>query len=219
MATQVQLGIDGNFDPTSQKAAEQLQYAISNGSIDMAEQLISKGVPVESPPKQIVSNNRYIESPYIVQATVAGHLNMIECLHRHHRLLSETGHIGFSPKLHNSVISNCLGAAAYHGHFHIIKWIVNSSKDALSLLHFRAIEIEDSKELNGFSPIMLSIAGKGDCRIVKLIINFDSKLSSGDCYGGNLLHACVIYGKIDILLYLMSANLCNPYKKNEEVHV
>ena len=264
--------IGTDLHPLSAKAIEIFQCAVSYGNSDVAEQLIRKGVPIDAPPQRItLSNlgsdiNSYVPSPYIILASSKGHLSMVECLRNHSRKLEEIGHIGFSPRAHNSVVSNCLGAAAYNGHFNIVKWILNSkAEDKETLLHFKSEEYEmiqenatleskekkikddkdkqttpnevkessanhtnsknqtiqkeaNDKELFKFTPIMLSIAGKGNVNVVKLLIENDIKWNTNEVNGGSLLHLCVEYDKPEILRMLISPRVgMNPFKKLEVI--
>ena len=213
--------------PQSTKASELLQCAICYGKTEIAEDLIKKGVPLDAPPKTISipniesnSTSGYIEAPYVIQATAKGHLGMIQCLCKHGRALNETGHIGFSPKYHNSIITNCLGAAAFHGYNHIVKWILSNPKEMTDLLHIQCKEVyKESAELSGFNPILLGIVGRGDTDMVRAFIENDIKWNSSDVCGGSLVHACVEYDKLDILKFLISPKIgMNPFKKNEQVY-
>ena len=213
--------------PQSAKASELLQCAVCYGKTEIAEELIKKGVPLDAPPKTLSmpniesnSNSGYIEAPYIIQATAKGHLGMIQCLCKHKRSLNELGHIGFSPKFHNSIITNCLGAAAFHGHTHIVKWILSNSKELTDSLQIQCKEeYNERAELNGFTPILLGIVGRGDTDMVRLFMENDIKWNSSDVCGGSLVHACVEYDKIDILKFLISPKIgMNPFKKNEQVY-
>jgi hypothetical protein len=67
----------------------------------------------------------YRSSPFIIQAACRpDNLEVFQELHSSGCSLTETGHICLSPKRGNSVISNIVGAASYHGSVEILQYVL-----------------------------------------------------------------------------------------------
>lgn len=81
----------------------------------------------------------------MIQAACAGDLNILKRLKENGCKLTEVGHICLSPKRHNSVLSNVLGAAAYYGNREVLQL-------ALSILpqtYVNVMAIETQDRLSG----------------------------------------------------------------------
>jgi hypothetical protein len=80
--------------------------------------------------------------------------------------INDVGYVGLSKKRKNQVISNVLGAAAYNGATDILKNLLVRQKASIFNLNFPALEKQDFnqkgnfvKEMSGFTPLMLAVAG------------------------------------------------------------
>jgi hypothetical protein len=80
--------------------------------------------------------------------------------------MSEVGHICLSRRRQNSVVSNLLGCAAYHGSSDVLKFLVArlSPKYQVDTVNFAALESLDIRksgtytpEFEGFTPLMLAV--------------------------------------------------------------
>eukprot|EP00340_Litonotus_pictus_P003650 CAMPEP_0170516344 /NCGR_PEP_ID=MMETSP0209-20121228/2579_1 /TAXON_ID=665100 ORGANISM="Litonotus pictus, Strain P1" /NCGR_SAMPLE_ID=MMETSP0209 /ASSEMBLY_ACC=CAM_ASM_000301 /LENGTH=659 /DNA_ID=CAMNT_0010801185 /DNA_START=374 /DNA_END=2349 /DNA_ORIENTATION=+ len=123
-----------------------------------------------------------------------------------------TGHITLSPKKKNSVITNIIGAAAYHGNIDILNYILdlkivkeaNNKKDSSAKIRELSLNYKTSekkifvkkmtqlsKEMSGLTPIMLSTMNEEKHETAFSIYNRLKSLSNleeRDCEGNTLLH-------------------------------
>lgn len=114
----------------------------------MVKYLIEKGCDMTSPPQQVMPlhdfpdlDKTYQQSPYIIQAACAGNLDVVKTLVKAGCSINELGHICTSKRRLNLVASNCVGAAAYHGHADIVKYFL--AKMDASSVDLQASETSD----------------------------------------------------------------------------
>ncbi len=134
-------------------------------------------------------------------------------MHKNGVSLRERGHIGFSPKKKNSIISSILGALAYNGHSSAMKWYTMSPKYHGEIdFEFKATErkvLAGSgsmvKEVTGYTPLMLAVvSGDANIDIVKHLIEFSGcRADVSDSRGNTLIHLSVMYNCPEILNYLV----------------
>ena len=77
-----------------------------------------------------------IECPLIIQAAIGGDIEIFKYLMENgfgNNLKNITGHIGLTKKQKNSLISNVIGAAAYHGKFKLLEYIMNNYSKKVDL--------------------------------------------------------------------------------------
>jgi hypothetical protein len=220
---------------------ELVVYAIYTGDTGVIDEFVKQKVSLETPPPSITKGanddkdvveliESYKEAPYVIFATIIGKIKTVECLLSHQRKLSEVGHIGYSPKKHNSILSNCLGAAAFYGHKHIVDWISASySIDFSDMMNYKSTEkLSSSKisklnnECNGYTPLQLCIVGADNISLfIELLTCPQSQCDCKDSKGNNLIHLCVIYNKVKYLQYLIekyaSKKMININDRNSDV--
>jgi ankyrin repeat protein len=109
--------------------------------------------------------------------------------------VNETGHIGFSNKRKNSLISNVIGAASLHGRSQLLKYLIQNFPKLD--INFKTIEKLDYKgksplvkEFNGYNPIFLSVTqgDKGHTEAVKALIDAKADSLAVDQNDNTLLH-------------------------------
>jgi hypothetical protein len=203
---------------------ELMIFAIYSCNTEAIDELIKQNAKLDNPPQSltIYTNedndalkllHNYKEAPYIIHATVSGCIPTIKCLVSHQRKLTEVGHIGYSPKQHDSIISNCLGAAAFYGHKDVVDWISTSSPcEFLELINCattEALSIEKpsklNRECNGYTPLQLCIVGADDISLfAELLTNSQGKFNCTDSEGNTLIHLCILYDKPNYLVYLIN---------------
>lgn len=98
-----------------------LYIIIINDKHEIIPNLVKKGASVSSPPESIQGEDWYRKSPFIIQAAKKGKMEMINTLIKHGSKLDEVGFICHSKKKKNSVSSNFVGCAAYHGNLELLK--------------------------------------------------------------------------------------------------
>ncbi len=84
-------------------------------------------LPPDTVSKLYIDHERkpeYRKSPFIIQAAAQGDVECYETLISSGCKESDTGFIGFSRKRKNQVISNVIGAAAFHGSNKVLKHIL-----------------------------------------------------------------------------------------------
>lgn len=137
--------------------------------------------------------------------------------------LNCTGHIGYSKKKQNSIISNIIGAAAFHGSQCVLKWLHSTYASSLDY-EFPSQEKKGLgcgsfiRELTGSTPLMLAvIAGDFNIETVKWMIE-SAKCNplAIDLFDNSLLHYAVMSNCPDILNYLLTDIKLNPCNRNKE---
>jgi len=132
------------------------------------------------------------------------------------------GHIGFSPKKKNSIISNIWGAAAFCGQHDLLKTLYRVYGDSIDF----ELKTEEKKgtpgsgslqkELTGATPLMLAVAaGDSNIDIVKwLIEDANADTSAKNWQGDTILHIAVRHNCNHIVSYLICANVVDPFQRN-----
>jgi hypothetical protein len=92
-----------------------LHITIMNDKYEIIPNLLKKGASILSPPESVQGEDWYRKSPYIIQASKSGSTEMINTLIQNGANLEDVGFICHSKKKKNSVSSNFVGCAAYHG--------------------------------------------------------------------------------------------------------
>eukprot|EP01022_Parablepharisma_sp_SALTPOND_P005700 TRINITY_DN12334_c0_g1_i9.p1 TRINITY_DN12334_c0_g1~~TRINITY_DN12334_c0_g1_i9.p1 ORF type:complete len:509 (-),score=100.09 TRINITY_DN12334_c0_g1_i9:1382-2908(-) len=136
--------------------------------------------------------------------------------------LKTKGHIGFSPKKKNSVISNIWGAAAYNGQLDLLRSLYRVYGTELSL-ELRSDEKKGTsgggslqKELFSATPLMLAVvAGDRNLDVVKwLIEEAECRTDVKDWQQNSILHLAVRYNCQEIVSYLICAKVVDPFERN-----
>ncbi len=138
--------------------------------------------------------------------------------------LETRGHIGYSLKRKNSVVSNVWGAAAFNSQLDLLRSLYSIYSGGLPL-ELRTEERRGlassgtfQKELTGATPLMLAVAaGDHNKEVVQWMIeeaecNTDVK----DWQENTLLHLAVRYNCREITSYLVCANIVDPFQRNAE---
>lgn len=136
--------------------------------------------------------------------------------------LNSYGHIGYSNKKRNSIISNCFGAAAFCGNLFTLKWMIE--KKAPVNKEFKAQELQNStnlkphkEEATACTPLLLAIMkGDSNINVVKFLIK-DCKvdIKCTDFQGNSPLHFAVKYQCEEIILYLLKEAKLDVYSRNK----
>ena len=101
----------------------------------MLEFFIDKGADIRHPPETVSKvhseknkeSENYRKAPFIIQAASAGSIDAFKFLLQKGLQINEDGFVCFSRKRKNQVISNVIGAAAYHGHSKLVKQLMKST--------------------------------------------------------------------------------------------
>lgn len=170
----------------------------------------------------------YRRTPLLVQAACAGNLDVFQLLLQNGRDIKDIGHICLSRRRRNSVCSNVIGAAAYHGHHRIVKFIM-SRVDGRAFGSTPVMEIQDmrnskasafSPEMEGYTPLMLAISGENaNLEVVKLLLAAQVDYTVREtATNSNLLHlAARQCPNHEILEYLVK-NLKHEYLFERNMH-
>ncbi len=143
-------------------------------------------------------------------------------LSKGHKLKTK-GHIGFSPKKKNSVVSNVCGAAAYNGQLNLLRSLYGMYGSELGT-EYKCEEKKGTsgggslqKELSGATPLMLAVAsGDKNIETVKWMIEeVECNTKEKDWQDNTVLHLAVRYNCKEIVSYLICANLVDPFQKNQ----
>ena len=95
-----------------------------------------------TPPNQ---TSDYRKSPFIIQAACAGNIIVFKYLIDAGCKYTELGHICLSKKRKNSVLSNVIGAAAYHGKNEMLKYLLSQPQLRGSYIEVPSSEVQDLK--------------------------------------------------------------------------
>lgn len=182
----------------------------------MLKYYIQKGCKVDNPP-EIVSKlyidhkdkSEYRKSPFIIQAACAGQLDIFETLVHHGCRITDQGYIALSKKRKNQVITNVVGAAAFHNSTKILQHMLK--KKSLSDINHLAFEKLDfnakgplNQEYTGYTPLMLAVAGGGqNLEAVKLLVANKADLTVKDPVGNSVLHVAAINQNDAALAFLL----------------
>jgi hypothetical protein len=117
--------------------------------------LLSKGVSSANPPVSVVEvpgypaySESYRKSPFLIQAACQGNLEIFQILLQNGRDIKDVGHICLSRRRRNSVISNVVAAASYHGHTRLLKFILQRP-EAREFVNVACMEQIDARPLKG----------------------------------------------------------------------
>lgn len=131
------------------------------------------------------------------------------------------GHIGYSRKRKNSIISNCVGSAAFNGQYQTIKYCMECFPGDLDI-EFKADEKpcgvgSFKKEVMGSTPLMLAVlAGDSNYPTVEWLIKLEKcNTEVRDSQGNNLLHLAVQVNGKTILKFLLENTKISPVTCNE----
>jgi hypothetical protein len=86
----------------------------------------------------------YRKSPFLIQAACQGNQEIFQILLQNGRDIKDAGHICLSRRRRNSVISNVVAAASYHGHSTLLKFILQRP-EAREFVNIPCMEQVDGK--------------------------------------------------------------------------
>lgn len=219
------------------EGAEWLAMAIKYAGADMIKMFLDKGVDIKMPP-QVVNPvqqaadwaTAYRSTPFIIQAAMRGNIDIFEAVANAGVDIWEIGHIGFSRKRKNSIIGTCLAAAAYHGHYKLLKTLlVKAQKHLGDHVNAPCKEMQDMSktalmddvknkrdkksaqtsympEFVDFQPIMLAVVSeKASLGGVKDLLAAQANFGMHDKINkDNILHLAARWApSVDILEYLV----------------
>ena len=139
--------------------------------------------------------------------------------------LKTKGHIGFSPKKKNSIISNIFGAAAYNGALSVLQQVFPALSDEINI-EFKTEEKRVltsaggtlQRETAGSTPLMLAVlAGDQNLPTTRWLLEVAKcRTKVTDWQGNTLLHAAVRSNSPETLQYLLDTRLFEPFERNDE---
>jgi len=106
----------------------------------------------------------YRQAPFVIQAACAGDVACMKALVAAGCSLTDVGHICLSKRRQNSVASNVIGAAAYHGHEEMLQYLIGKVDGGM--IDVKAIETADriptksgpfKSELHDYTPLQLAV--------------------------------------------------------------
>lgn len=110
--------------------ADILTFSISGGHDKIVENLIkTHHVDLTAPPERVVAVPDYRRASYTIQAIQSGNQMILDMVLSNGGSLTDSGCVCLSKKRKNIVISNAIGAAAYHGQDKILKRLIKMTKD------------------------------------------------------------------------------------------
>ena len=124
---------------------ELLEHAITLGYEDLVDLFIKHGADISLPPEFIKSKPEYRSTPFSITAAIAGDYKILKKILSLGDSLSDSGAIGLSKRRKNVVISNHLGAAAWHGKVDMVENLLKLSKQGLDQL---SVEEPDTRTRN-----------------------------------------------------------------------
>lgn len=119
-------------------------------------------------------------------------------------------------------MSNCFGAAAFHGQLNTLMWI--ASHNANVDIEFKVEEKPPTegmslrKEITGYTPLMLAImAGDKNIAVVKYLIDtLKCNVRARDVYGNTVVHVAVRCGCEETVRYLLREKRVEAFERNSE---
>ena len=177
-----------------------------------------------TPPNQ---TSDYRKSPYIIQAACAGNIIVFKYLIDAGCKYTELGHICLSKKRKNSVLSNVIGAAAYHGKNEMLKYLLSLPQLHGSYIEVPSSEVQDLKpvkagplqqEFYQYTPLMLAIVSPhSDLETVQILLNKRANIKVVERYTGNNLHhlAAKYCTNDDIFNYLVKNLDLDVFARNK----
>ena len=95
------------------------------------------------PTSQEDDNQDYRKAPYIIMAARAGNIITFNYLIDAGCKITDLGHICLSKKRKNSVLSNVIGAAAYHGKNEMLKYLLTQPQLRGNFIEVPCSEVQD----------------------------------------------------------------------------
>jgi len=168
--------------------------------------------PIPSDPNM---HNIYREAPFIIQAACAGEVEIVKMLVKAGCSLQDVGHICLSKRRQNSVASNVIGAAAYHGHSKVLDFCLQKLDN--SFVDVKAIEHADrtpskggpfKPELQDFTPLQLALVTSNQrLEVVKLLFGNEANHNVREAVtNNNILHLAARYSTNEQVLEYVVKN-------------
>lgn len=179
--------------------------------------------PIPSDPNM---HNIYREAPFIIQAACAGEVEIIKILVKAGCSLQDVGHICLSKRRQNSVASNVIGAAAYHGHSKVLDFCLQKLDN--SFVDVKAIEHADrtpskggpfKPELQDFTPLQLALVTSNQrLEVVKLLFGHDANHNVREAVtNNNILHLAARYSTNEqVLEYVVKNAKLDIFERNAD---
>lgn len=127
------------------------------------------------------------------------------------------GHIGYSPKKRNSVVSNIWGACTYNGQLSVLKSLfalLDPGGLQAKCEERKSVSGTWQKEVFSSTPLMLA-AISGHLHVVRWLIEEKKCEADGtDWQENTLLHLAVKYNRKDLVEYFVDKGLINPFQRN-----
>lgn len=228
------------YPKSTPRFPELMHASVFYGNLEMVKHLESQGCSLTAVPKTIANQEnekpdecavKYRETPYLILAASKGHVylknlisfrDIVDYLLEKGMSLNTKGHIGFSPKKKNSIVSNAWGAAAYNSSLTMLESLLNKSSDEA----FKELKAEEKKcgqgslqkEVVGFTPLMLAVmAGDKNLSVVAWLIQEGGcKTNVIDWQGNSLLHIAVKCNCPNILKFLLFNTTIDPFQRNND---
>jgi len=186
-----------------------LASACQHGKADILELLIQRGADVMNPPELVQGDETYRKSPFSIQAVCGGDIDTFKAVLRCGGSMSDVGFICLSKKKRNLVISNAIGAAAFHGRTKMLELI--AKKLPVDAIELQAMEEPDKhskstsyqREFLKYTPLMLTIAG-GDQNLdcMRLLLQQGANFQCKDLTGNSILHIAAMNSCNKMLDYI-----------------
>ena len=192
---------------------------------------ITNGVDLSTPPLKVPPlqhdeecHINYRSSPFIIQAACAGNVDSMKKLVAAGCSLTEVGHICLSRRRQNSVASNVIGAAAYHGHKDMLVYLLNRVDQGL--IDVKAMETADrflgkgsayKPEINDFTPLQLAIVSPdSDLGVIKVLFGKEANhMVKESSTGNNILHLAARYcSNPEVLEYVVKNAKIDIFERN-----
>ena len=192
-------------------------------------------VPLEIPPTPFEHEGaldtvkNYRSAPFIIQAACAGEIESYKYLaNAGSDATEEVGHICFSKRMRNSVVSNVVGAAAYWGNAPLLSFILGMLPG--ECVDLPTTETSDRRltksapfqaELQGYTPLMLAIISPhSKLACVKSLLSHHAKYTVKDQSTGNTsLHlAAEKCANDEVFEYLFNNVKVDVFVRNNSGH-
>jgi len=209
--------------------------AVRAGHPKIIDLLCKKGVKLEYPPNNVsmagddpLWSVNYRKTPFLLQACQMGNVDVVQHLVTLGQPLFQLGHIMLSRRKANSVISNAVACAAYHGHEKLMKFLLTKASASLSdEVNVACSELNDihktgdyKSEFADYTPLMLAIVSdKANLEVVKQLLASQSNFNVREkSTGNNILHlAAASCPNLDIIDYLVrSLNQDMLFERNQK---
>ena len=156
---------------------------------------------------------------YLILASLHANLQVFQSLIAKNLPIAQTGYIGVNIGSKFPLENNCLAAAVISGNIEIVDYIMQTGKELISaVIECKTIEKYGDKEpeMDGYSPLMLSIAYL-KTKIFKLLIHGGASLQVKDSSLNNIIHLCIKYNNMEELEQLMELYKDGLSEKNKIV--